>query len=73
MALDLQVNGVLRHFADLQPPVTLDIVVADLGLQAGRVAVEHNGDIVPRSIWETRNVSNLDKLEVVHFVGGGTL
>lgn len=49
--------------------------VADLlalrDLKASLVAVEHNGAIVPRSEFETREIRPGDTLEIVHFVGGG--
>jgi thiamine biosynthesis protein ThiS len=35
------------------------------------VAVEHNGEIVPRATWGERILNGGDRLEVVHFVGGG--
>ena len=43
----------------------------DSGMKPDRVAVELNLDIVPRTQWETTTLKNRDKLEVVHFVGGG--
>lgn len=49
--------------------------VADLlkhqGVKPILVAVEHNGSIVPRAEFETRTIAPGDKLEIVHFVGGG--
>jgi len=49
--------------------------VADLlrarGLDPRLVAVEHNGEIVPRDRYEERELRDGDVLEVVHFVGGG--
>ncbi len=36
-----------------------------------KVAIEHNGIIVPRSNYKKRYLKNNDKLEVVHFIGGG--
>ena len=71
MALALQINGEPRTLEPLTAPATLDAVIAELGLHAGRVAVELNGDIVPRSTWQNRSVKDGDKIEVVHFVGGG--
>jgi thiamine biosynthesis protein ThiS len=41
-------------------------------MKPDRVAVELNLEIVPRSQWETTALKNGDKLEVVHFVGGGS-
>ena len=71
MPLTLVLNGHSRDFAALTEPATLDLLVAELGLKADRVAVERNGEIVPRSAWGTTTLSAGDRLEVVHFVGGG--
>ena len=40
-------------------------------MKLDRVAVELNLEIVSRTQWETTTLKNGDKLEVVHFVGGG--
>ena len=49
--------------------------VADLigwrGLKRALVAVEQNGAIVPRDEFADRRLSHGDRLEIVHFVGGG--
>ena len=42
-----------------------------LGLAAPKVAVERNLEIVPRSAWGTTRLAAGDRLEVVHFIGGG--
>lgn len=72
MPLILVLNGQSRTFDALPQPATLDLVIAELGLKGDRVAVEHNGEIVPRSAWAQTSVSAEDRLEVVHFVGGGS-
>src|SRR5437763_892859 len=41
-------------------------------LTLGHAAEEHNGEIVPRSGWAETTVNGGDRLEVVHFVGGGS-
>ena len=46
--------------------------LAAQGLQLDRIAVERNGDIVPRSVWREVHLAEGDRLEIVHFVGGGT-
>jgi len=73
MPLTLLLNGTSRTFDRLSDTATLNEVVAELGLQADRVAVEWNGEIVARTAWPTSMVSPGDKLEIVHFVGGGAL
>jgi sulfur carrier protein len=72
MALMLFLNGQSRTFDTFSESASLDQVIAELGLKGDRVAVEHNGDIVPRSTWAETTVNAGDRLEVVHFVGGGT-
>lgn len=72
MSLTLVLNGQSRTFDALSQPASLDLVIAELGLKGDRVAVEHNGAIVPRSAWPQTSVAAEDRLEVVHFVGGGS-
>ena len=71
MGLTLTINGVTREFAGQDSPATLAEVVGALGLKADRVAVERNGEIAARETWASVQVESGDKLEVVHFVGGG--
>jgi sulfur carrier protein len=71
MALTVTLNGQEQKFTELPEGVDLGRVVAELGLKPDRVAVEHNGEIVRRTLWETISVNSGDKLEMVHFVGGG--
>ena len=72
MSLTLVLNGQSRTFPTLPEPASLDQVIAELGLKGDRVAAEHNGEIVPRSTWPQTSVAAGDRLEVVHFVGGGS-
>lgn len=72
MSLTLVLNGQSRTFSTLSQPASLDTIIAEVGLQGDRVAVEHNGKIVPRSTWPQTVVAEGDRLEVVHFVGGGS-
>ena len=72
MALTLVVNGVVREFPNLNPHARVDELVAELGLKGDRVAIEHNGQIAERGSWPTALLNPGDKLEIVHFVGGGS-
>jgi sulfur carrier protein len=72
MALTLVLNGQSRSFAALSQTVSVEGLVTELGLKGDRVAVEYNGEIVPRTSWATTLLSEGDRLEVVHFVGGGS-
>jgi sulfur carrier protein len=72
MSLTLVLNGHSRTFASLTDPATLDQLIAELALKGDRVAVEHNGAIAPRASWPETTLKTGDRLEVVHFVGGGS-
>lgn len=71
MSLTLTLNGENRHFP-LSSGAPMTAVLEELALQLDRIAVELNGTIVPRTTWTTTCVAEGDRLEVVHFVGGGT-
>ena len=66
--IGLIINGEPRAFA---APLTLAQLVGTLSLVGKRIAIEKNGEIVPRSLYaETLLVDN-DRLEIVVAVGGG--
>ena len=65
--LNVTVNGELRRAA----PGSLADLVRSLELDSAKVAVERNGEIVPRSSFGEVAVAEGDQLEIVHFVGGG--
>jgi sulfur carrier protein len=65
------INGREREFPELQSDSSLRHLIELLQLKADRVAVERNGDIVPRATWTEVRLEDGDKLEVVQFVGGG--
>ncbi len=67
--MTLQLNGEQRDFPD---GLSVAALVALLGMKPDRVAVELNLEIVPRANWEATTLKSGDKLEVVHFVGGGS-
>jgi len=50
---------------------TLSALVQTLGMKPDRVAVELNREIVPREQWPQTPLRDGDRLEIVHFVGGG--
>jgi len=66
--MKLVINGEDREFSALS---SLSDLVVQLGMKADRVAVELNRDLVPRDRWPATTLSDGDKLEIVHFVGGG--
>ena len=47
------------------------VLLAELGLDARKVAVERNEAIVPRSAYGQTALAEGDQLEIVHFIGGG--
>jgi thiamine biosynthesis protein ThiS len=65
------INGQEREFPGLASSVRLDELLDAMDLQADRVAVEQNGSIVARGERGSALVHSGDKLEIVHFVGGG--
>ena len=69
--LILVVNGRERFVEGLASPTALDAVLDAMALRADRIAVELNGELAPRTGWKEQLVYAGDKLEVVHFVGGG--
>ena len=68
MTLRLQINGAPREFAS---SLTVEGLVAELGVAGKRIAIERNGEIVPRSQYGAVQLADGDKLEVVVAVGGG--
>ena len=65
--LSITVNGELRR----TPAGSIADLVRSLELDPAKVAVERNGVIVPRSTLATVGLAEGDRLEIVHFVGGG--
>jgi thiamine biosynthesis protein ThiS len=70
--MKVYINGEEREFDDVPASFTLAALVGRLGMKADRVAVELNHDIVPRTAWAETMLHDGDRLEVVHFVGGGS-
>lgn len=67
--MKLQVNGE-EHSCAGEP--TLAALIEQLGMRADRVAVELNREIVARERWAATELREGDRLEIVHFVGGGS-
>lgn len=64
----LQING---EPCELPDRLTLSALVEHLGMKSDRVAIELNREIAPRNRWATIELHDGDRLEIVHFVGGG--
>jgi len=64
----LTVNGEARRF---EPPLTCQQLIEQLELAGKRIALERNGEIVPRSRLSEELLADGDRLEIVVAVGGG--
>ena len=64
----LIINGETRTFVEMSDIAAL---VAALELDPRKVAVERNLEIVPRSTYAQAALNDGDRIEIVHFVGGG--
>lgn len=73
MPLRVILNGNPRDFQQLSNGTSVTEVVNEMELRPDRVAVELNGEIALRRQWSELQVHDGDKLEVVHFVGGGAM
>lgn len=66
--IQITVNGANHNF---DQPISVAALVEHLNLGGKRIAVERNGEIVPRSQFGEAMLANDDKLEIVVAVGGG--
>jgi thiamine biosynthesis protein ThiS len=66
--ISVEVNGTTRTIA---AGSTVAALLAAMGVEATRVAVERNHDVVPRKDYDRTVLAAGDHLEVVGFVGGG--
>ncbi|MFB3922791.1 MAG: sulfur carrier protein ThiS [Terriglobia bacterium] len=67
--ITIQLNGEPREVPE---GLSVASLLEWLKFPADRVAVERNREIVPRSRWRETSLAAGDRLEVVHFVGGGS-
>lgn len=66
--IQVTINGVARQFP---AALTFTQLVGELDLAGKRIAIERNGEIVPKSRYPDTQLTDGDKLEVVVAVGGG--
>jgi thiazole synthase len=66
--MNITINGEPRA---LPNPVTVAAMLKQLGIESGKVAVERNLEIVPKSAFDSTTLSDGDRIEIVHFIGGG--
>lgn len=67
-SIHVQVNGERK---EIPAGVNVLVLLKQLGLNPGRVAVECNLEILPKAKWEQTRVVAGDRFEIVQFVGGG--
>jgi len=66
--MQVMINGEAKTF---EAPVTVTRMLRDFGFDTRKVAVERNLEIVPRSGYDSVQVFDGDRIEIVHFIGGG--
>jgi sulfur carrier protein len=70
--MEIVLNGQPRE-VPLDPELaTLQSLIDRLEMKADRIAVECNGEIIRRTEWASTRLTAGDRLEIVHFVGGGS-
>jgi thiazole synthase len=68
MAVSVTING---EEQSLERPLSLADLLIWLEIKKGKVAIERNLEIVPKSLYGETMVEDGDRLEIVHFIGGG--
>ena len=66
--MKITVNGEDQYF---DAPLSIAGLLTSLGIAAGKVAIERNLEIVPKSAYGSIGLSDGDRIEIVHFIGGG--
>ena len=66
----IQLNG---KKISIKPKATIYDLLKKFNLNNKKVAIEYNGIIIPKSNYKKKYLKNNDKLEVVHFIGGGQI
>jgi len=66
--MKITLNGEIK---ELETAVNLDQLLELFSLPSQRVAVELNREVVRRKDWERTTIKEADRIEIVHFVGGG--
>lgn len=67
-SIEIMVNGEAQSF---DGALSVAQLLARLGLPEKKIAVEHNLEIVPKSAFATHMIEAGDRIEIVHFIGGG--
>lgn len=67
--MELTING--ETYSDLPVGLTVSGLIAHLKLPKGKIAVECNLEIVSKSTFDSTTLADGDRLEIIHFIGGG--
>jgi thiazole synthase len=67
--MQVTINGEAKT---VDAPISVEALLNEIGLDPRKVAVERNLEIVPRSGYATIELSDGDRIEIVHFIGGGS-
>ncbi len=66
--MEIIINGEKKEVAE---NLNLSALLKHLSLPDERIAVELNKEVVRKKDWKTININDADKIEIIHFVGGG--
>ncbi|CAN5630418.1 sulfur carrier protein ThiS [soil metagenome] len=66
--MQVLINGETRK---IENELNLRELLEKLELPTTRIAIELNKDVIRKKDWETIKISDADKIEIIHFVGGG--
>ena len=66
--MQIILNGTEKNFQD---QISIATLIRELGLDERKIAVERNREIVPRTAFNSVSLCEGDKIEIVHFIGGG--
>ena len=66
--INIQINGETKEIVD---EINLSKLLEALALPNERIAIELNREVVRKKDWENILIKDADKIEIVHFVGGG--
>ena len=69
LSMNLVING--EDYHDLPATLTVAGLIDHLDLPAKKIAIERNREIVPKSTFGTVELNDGDRLEIIHFIGGG--
>jgi thiamine biosynthesis protein ThiS len=66
--MQVLINGETRK---IENEINLRQLLEKLELPTTRIAIELNKDVIRKKDWETIKIADADKIEIIHFVGGG--